>query len=499
MKEKIIQDFCEVLNTFFNETGSLEITRDYFIKKSKFKRKYEKYFTFSELKQKYSKIKDIPLTNKKRFIISSIVANSKNDNNFLNALLRYCLENNAQLLLVPIKGVNKEFNFDKEVIEAWGKYFVKNIDFNSNLRLINAGITANNRNPLYRLKELGHKGYSVIVGACKQRMEIIPSLKTGKTHLIYSTGTVSYPNYKDNITGYLNEENNKLGALVVEVIDDTFFNIRNVQWVNNSFVDLNKRYYFEKVEPVSAAAIVAGDLHISGDEDPEALKILKEQIKFLKTKKLFIHDLASHNSINHHESENSILSARNILTLEEEHKYISNWLKKWTKDIKEVELICVASNHNDWLYQYLANRKTWLYDKINTKYASSLYSIALEGKDPFEYAIKKMIEPDLKIKFLKRSDSYKIGGYELSMHGDKCNGMNKASLKQLEESVGRLICGHSHTPKILDNSYQVGTNTKIPLPYTKGTANNWVHCNASIYDSGHVQLIMSFNGKWKIN
>ena len=327
LKQQIVEDFKNILNKFYQETGSKEITRKYFLKHSKFQRKYEKFYTFLSLKKQANIENDKILLKTKKYIVSSIVAGAKNNEHFLNAMLRYCLKNKAQLLLIPLRGANKELEFDKHVIKNWGKYFISNYDFNSNLKLINTGITANNRNPLYRLKELGHKGYSVIVGACKQRMEIIPSLKTGKTHLVYSTGTVSYPQYKNNITGFLNNQNKKIGGLIVEIIDDKFFNIRNIEWIKDNFIDLNQQYYFNKVKNIEAEAIVAGDLHISGDEDKEALKILKEQIKFLRAKKLFIHDLASHNSINHHESSDLIKTAHNKWSLQEEHKSIRKALQ----------------------------------------------------------------------------------------------------------------------------------------------------------------------------
>lgn len=499
-KEEVVEDYKESLKKHYDKYGSSVMSRDKFLEFSKLKRQYERYFSYHDLTKEYSVEEKLSVLDKskKRYIISSIVAGAKNNEQFLNAMLRYCMKNNAQLLLVPLKGILKSACFSEEVKENWGKYFIKEADFNSNLKLSNLFANANTNNPLYRIKEFAHKGKSLIIGHCKQRMEVIPTIKTGKVHIAYTTGTVSETEYKENLSSFLNSELKKIGALVVEVVDDKLFHIRNVEWIKDSFVDLDKRYYYDKVENVKAEAIVAGDLHISGDEDKVALQALKEQIKTVKANKMFIHDLASHNSINHHENENLFLSSKNIVTLEQEHKYIANWLNEWSKDIKNVEFFVVASNHNDWLYQYLSNRKTWIYDKINTIYANSLCSVIFEGKDPFEFAIKNLLNPSIKIKFLKRTDSIKIAGYELSMHGDKCGVSKFTSLQALKNGVGKLICGHSHSPKILDGVYQVGTNTKIPLPYAYGTVNNWIHANCVVYETGQVQMLMSFDGKWKL-
>ncbi|MCM1260615.1 MAG: hypothetical protein NC222_06630 [Staphylococcus sp.] len=502
-KEEIVNDYKQSLKKYFNIYGFKNMSRDMYNKFTKIGQKaYKKFFNSYQDLVKENREDDeyVELDkSKKRYVISSIIAGSKNNEQFLNALLRYCMYNNAQLLLIPLKGLFKNSSFNPETMQNWSKYFIKEADFNSNLKLNSLFCSANTNNPLYRVKEIAHKGYSLIVGHYKQRMEVIPTLKTGKIHIAYTTGTVSELEHKDNLSSFLNSETKKIGALVVEIENDKLFHIRNIEWINDNFVDLNKRYYYDRVENANAEAIVAGDLHISGDEDNVALNALKEQIKLVKANKMFIHDLASHNSINHHENENLILSSKNIISLEKEHQYISNWFNEWSKDIKNVKFYVVASNHNDWLYQYLSNRKTWIYDKINTMYANKLCGVALEGKDPFEFAIKKNLNKKIKIEFLKRTDSVKIAGYELSMHGDKCGVSKFTSLKQLKNGVGKLICGHSHSPKILDDSFQVGTNTKIPLPYAYGTVNNWIHANCTVYETGQVQMLMSFNGKWKLD
>lgn len=498
MKDEILKEFEEIRNEYYKNTGKDSISRDYYLKKSKFGYKFQKYFLFNEMKELTKlNIKEQKFKSKK-YIISSIVPRAKNNDKFINAMLRYCMINNANLLLVPIKGVNKEVLFTDDVINQYGKYFIGDFTFNSNLKLINTNITANN-NPINRLKKIVHKDYSFIIPSTRQKMEIIPSMKTNKVHLLYSTGTVSIPDYNSNITGFINKENNKLGALIVEVKNDKLFNIRNVNWINNHFIDLNKAYYFDKVIDKNAEAIIAGDLHIGGDESEIALKALKEQIKLLKPNYLFIHDLASHNSINHHSSHNFISMNKlnsNCKTLEDEHKYIANWLNNYTKDIKNVELIIVASNHNEWLNKYLGRRNTWINDNFNVKYANYLVSLALEGLNPFEIAIRRLLRKDIKIKFLTRKDSFKIANYELACHGDIGNGGAQGTLSSLEQSLGKCIIGHSHTPKIGDVGFQVGTNSKLDLNYTSGSGNSWVHANCSIFNSGHVQMIMSFDGKW---
>ena len=495
-KDSIIKEFKTVLNNFQLTTVSNQITRDYYRKHSKYGKVFEKYFTFTELKHTYSV--DLPeiKVNKRRVVISSILPNSEVNEKFVMAMENYCRHNNAQLMLVPIRGVRSEVMFSKEVNKRYGQYFCTQTTFNSNLRLLNTGITANNKNPIRSIKEIGHKNYSIIAASTKQCMEMIPSIHKDKTHLVYLTGTCSNVIYNNNITGHINSENNKLGGLVVEIQDDKIFYIRNIEWINNYFVDLNKAYYCNTVKDISAEAIVAGDLHLSGDEDPDALELLKRELKFLKAKSLFIHDFCSHNTINHHEQENWLKMAKmanRFKNLEEEHNYTANVFNNWAKDISNVNFYVVKSNHDSWLSKYLGNRNLWIRDNCNALYAHKLCGYVLSGLDPFEETMKQKIDRRYKIHFLKHS-SFKIAGIELSLHGDIGNNGGQASLRSIELSAGKCIIGHSHQPKIGFLGIQTGTNTRLDLGYNQG-GSSWHNGNVSLYKDGHRQLLLGINYK----
>lgn len=495
-KDSIIKEFKNILTDFQLETGNNQITRKYYREHTKLGNSFEKYFTFSELKQTFSvDLPEVKLKSKK-VVISSILPNSKVNEQFVAAMENYCEYNNAQLLLVPIRGVRSEVMFDKQTSNRYGKYFCTEATFNSNLRLLNTGITANNKNPIKSIKEVGHKNYSIIAASTKQCMEMIPSIHKDKTHLIYLTGTCSDVIYKNNITGHINSENNKLGGLVIEIKDDNIFYVRNIEWINGYFVDLNKAYYSDKIKNIEAEAIVAGDLHLSGDEDPRALELLKQEIKLLKAKKLFIHDFCSHNTINHHEQDNWIKMARlmsKFKNLEEEHNYTANIFNNWAKDISNVEFYIVKSNHDSWLNKYLGNRNLWIKDNCNALYAHKLCGYSLQDLDPFAETMKTKLNNKLNIYFLNNK-SFKLAGTELSLHGDIGNNGGKASLRSIELSAGKCIIGHSHQPKIGFLGFQTGTNTKLDLGYNIG-GSSWANGNVSLYKDGHRQMLLGINYK----
>lgn len=500
-KEDVIREYKSLLNNFLSTTGSNRITRKYYREHSEFPYLYEKYFSsFDELKKTFSI--DLPerKITKRRVVISSILPNTELYEDFIQAMEKYCLENDAQLLLVPIKGVRGETTFDNQTILRYGNYFCTEATFNENLKLVNTGITANNKNPLVSIKELGHKEYSTIVASTKQCMEMIPSINKGKTHLIYLTGTCSKPIYNKNITGTINSNNNKVGGLVVEIENDRIFYIRNIEWINNYFVDLNKAYYKDKIEDIQAEAIVAGDFHLSGDEDPKALDLLEREIALLRAKRLIIHDFCSHNTINHHEQDNWIKMAKltsKFHSLQDEHKYTANTFNHFARNLKDVEFIVVKSNHDRWLHKYLGNRILWIRDNCNAFYAHTLCGYALQGLDPFEATMRNYLNPNLKIKFLQNDETYRIADTELSLHGDIGNNGGPATLRSIELSSGKCIIGHSHQPRVGFYGMQAGTCTKMDLGYNSG-GSSWHNGNVSLYKDSHKQMLLGVNYKISI-
>ena len=501
-KEDVIKEYKSLLNNFLSTTGSNRITRKYYREHSEFPYLYEKYFsTFDELKKSFSI--DLPerKITKRRIIISSILPNSELYQDFIQAMENYCINNDAQLLLAPIKGVRGETSFSEDVILRYGNYFCTEATFNENLKLVNAGITANNKNPLVSIKELGHKEYSTIVASTKQCMEMVPSINKGKTHLIYTTGTCSKAIYNKNITGTINDNNNKIGGLVVEIENDRIFYIRNIEWINGYFVDLNKAYYKDKIENIEAEALVAGDLHLSGDEDPKALELLEKEIALLKVKRVVLHDLCSHNTINHHEQDNWIKMTKlmqKFHSLQDEHKYTAERFNYFAKNLKNVEFIVVKSNHDRWLHKYLGNRSLWIRDNCNAFYAHTLCGYALQGLDPFEATMRSLLNPNIKITFLQNGEIYKVADTELSLHGDIGNNGGPATLRSIELSAGKCIIGHSHQPRVGFYGMQVGTNTRMDLSYNATGGSSWHNGNVALYKDSHKQMLLGVNYKIKI-
>ena len=61
----------------------------------------------------------------------------------------------------------------------------------------------------------------------------------------------------------------------------------------------------------------------------------------------------------------------------------------------------------------------------------------------------------------------------------------------------KTIIGHSHTPRIVDGCYQVGTSSRLGLDYNIGPPQTWLHCHCVVYASGKRSLLIMVNGKVK--
>lgn len=430
--------------------------------------------------------------NGKRFIVSAVVEGAPINEDFLNAMELYAKKNNARLLLFWMKGVYRQDHFVQEEITKLEPYLITGFKFNNNLEARDFLIHPAQMLPLTGLDRFGSKKTSLIVASTKQMMTSVPRPKSDIAHVIWTTGTISVPKYSKTRAGELAKQDNTLGALVVEIESDEIFYIRNVEWINDCFVDLGNAYYKNKVKKMSTEAMVWGDLHL-GEECPNALNSSIKQANFFKPKKLFIHDLVSFNSISHHNFNKYLTKTfvkEKINTLAKELEYTKDKLD-WINKSVDSDLVIVQSNHDDFLYKYCDSGE-FIKDTPNAILGAKCFIKYEMGINPIEDYMKLN-----DITFLKRDQSYKIKGIECGIHGHNGANGSKGSPSVFRKSYDKIIVGHSHSPKILNDVYYVGTLSRLTLSYNKGNS-SWLHANSVIYENGGRQLIIWVNGNWRM-
>jgi hypothetical protein len=436
----------------------------------------------------------------------------------IESLEAFCEHNEGELNILSMVGMSLDetkldkFFDDKKVLY---KMKDKNCALNHNIRISDMVEPPQNIQIPTTRDRFIQRDQSVIMAHSKQSLRCVPASNCDFPKLLVTTGSCTHPNYNINRESSAGNRradiayrDHKYGAVVVEIIDDTSYNVRHLPAQKNGvFVDMGLKYDGKKSsKKIGIEALVLGDLHV-GDTDKETMQANYEMIDYFKPKRLFIHDLVNAYSVNHHEADDRILRAikaqRGELNLKEELEKCYLELKELSKAMGKREINIVSSNHDNFIYRYLSKRD-FADDSHNAKLAAELFAKALEYEDAAE-AANKIVEIGIKkigklppnIHFLPLEQDYRVWGYQLASHGHMGHSGGRGSTKTQELCHGKSITGHAHSPEILRDAIVVGTSTKLDLAYTRGQGSKWLAANAVLYEGGFVQLISIINGKWR--
>ena len=427
----------------------------------------------------------------KKYIVSSIVEGAPINYSFLEAMELYARENNANLILLWMRGVYKGDHFSLSDLDKVRPYLTSEIRFNTKLIAKAFLIHPAHKYPVSGLEQYAQDNDSLICASTKQCLELVARPRGKVPHMIHTTGTVSVPKYSKTRVGCIAEQDNKLGALVIEIQDSKNFFVRQVQWIDNGFVDLGIKYTKSTSEKVSCEAMVLGDLHLT-EEDPIALKNTYTQFDFFKPKNIFIHDVLSNNSINHHEKDNCVFKCtlpERFNSLDKEFAYGKEKLKELKNKANGANIFIVPSNHDDFISKF-CNEGMFLKDPRNAVIGAKCFIELVKHKNPLEVFCN--VDG---ITYLPKDSTYKIEDWEMAEHGHLGINGSRGSARSFMKSHNKVIIGHSHTPKIIGNVWQVGTLSKLSLSYTTG-ASSWMHANCVVYKGGYIQMLIFIGEKW---
>ena len=456
-------------------------------------------FNDSTLKQLKKKIRG-----KKRFVISSVLESpAPVFEPFLKSIQNYCKVNNAELLL--FSSDSKYGNIDPIVPQESIIFGDDDIKLNNNLFLSTIKLSPKQIDPSTGLIRLARNNGSFIFGSPKQRLVYKPTgMNNNKIPTcLMTTGSISKPHYEgkkyiQKRTDKLAELDHIVGAVVVEIEDNNHFHFRQIQSDNSGgFFDVDKYYLKDKVTSKNASALVLGDWH-SGETSPIVREATYELQKQIKADHAVIHDGFDGKSINHHEANNivqkSIRAKNNELSLEDELINYANDLNELCEHFKDVVL--VKSNHDDFLNRYLQNG-TYIADPQNHYISLTLAKWLIEGKDPLQEYITPLLKKPKNVIWLELDEEFYIEDVLVSEHGHIGANGSRGSISNIEKTTFKATIGHSHTPQILRQIFQVGTSTGLRQSYNKG-ASSWANTHNIIYQGGSRTLINIIKGKFRI-
>jgi len=432
----------------------------------------------------------------KKYFVSSIIPNSKVNETFWKTILKYCEYNNAQPVLLVMRGVNSDDSFSENDIETYSKYFATEFSFNTNLIAKDFMLSPQQILPLTGLQRYGGKKNSIIVAHSKQMLFTIPKQYNNSPHIVLSTGTISTPIYSNTRQGQIAKEDNCLAGWSIEVKDDKVFHQRAIRFDGKGFQDVNKYYTSDKVEEKNVNSLII-EPHI-GVESIEAVGVFEEVIDICKPKSIFIHDSFDALSINPHIKNKNGIRVRvggHQESLKKELDYFGKFLEKWQEQYPTIDFYHVHSNHNYFVNRYLEEGE-FVKDKENIKLGAELFLYMVNDLNPIEEYIKKNFKVSHHT-FLKKGQSFLVKGCEMNTHGHVGSNGSKGSFRGIETAYNNAVIGHSHSYNIWRDVLQIPCLCELQQLYNMDGASSWLQGNGILFDNGKKQALVYVNGEWK--
>jgi len=440
------------------------------------------------------------------WVVTAAQNNSPVDEAFLKALLVYCEEHRAELIIRKIR-----YGTSKEWCASLHPYLVDDEIELHGVVIPDVRISATTANPLTGLDSRSGVKHAVY-GATKLAMKTIATPMERLPKILYSTGCVTEPNYSQTKAGNLADFHHSMSAIIIEqdVKKRTF--IRSVTWDGECFIDIDTMYTQEDWFPAAPwLALVTGDEH-AWFVDPKvkaATYMNSDSMVCVGRPEVVVrHDVLDCYSVSHHHEGNGVI---------QRNKAIFGWgdLRKELDDtleyIRETSTedftnLIVSSNHNDHLTQWLARgergvtpENALLYHELMVKVLRSAerYETGVSTINPFEAYAEEYFRPEeVSIEFLSPRKGYMIHDIDVSQHGH--NGPNgvRGSLTNLSKIGIKTVIGHSHSPGIMGGCWQVGTSSRYDLEYLKGPS-SWLQAHCVIHANGKRQMLPIIDGKWR--
>lgn len=448
---------------------------------------------------------------KKRFLITTAVAEAEAHQGFLNAMNVYSETNDAQVVIMPCESITNSFEnrtatFDKVFSAEKYMFVTEDTPLNDNISLCSIQVSAKQIKPITGMLRIGSREGSYVFASPKQFLEYIPSGNSrDKNYSIMTPGACTLPKYYtekfvSKRLSYIADYDHTMGAIIVELDGKNHFHFRQIQAdQDGSFIDLGKMYHHDGKITQVETNIVFGDLH-GIHHDPKAVNAM---LKFVKSSKLkigsvYLHDIFDGYSISHHIkdiAEKQTRSINNKNKLSDELVETFNLVKHIESSTKPSKVVVVKSNHDEFLTRYLSSGR-YVEDPENHYLSLKIATAQFEGED----VIKRGFESVGKTvpnswEFLGRGDTSEIGGVECGSHGDLGLNGARASLNSLEKVYGDCVIGHNHSAAIQRGVFRVGTMTLLDMGYNRGPS-SWTQTNCLVYGNGQRQLVNFINGKY---
>lgn len=466
-------------------------------------RQYRKIFNGSSLlinSVSYQEAVKRELPSKKVYFLTSAQNSTPVNKNLLKNMEVYAEKLDAAIGVIAMRYRNpnlydeglKDNYWDKEIEEY---LIASRYSLHKNMVIgADVFIPYTTKYPL-RVAENLSRDFSFIVGHPKQDMMSVPVLNGSPEKKLYSTGSITVPeNYSQTMAGSEAQKEHKMGFLIV-IVDGDNVVVRNVEADRKgNFQDILVKVENGKIkeEVGKVKAFVAGDLH-STLEDERVLEKTREIIKLVKPENLVLHDVLSAESISYFTRTDIFrqleLKDKGLLSLEKEIDLSLKMIGSFLGDVGRV--VIPRANHHNFIDIWLT-REDWKKDINNARIYLRLASIkgakgANLEKGIYAALVDHAFDSD-KVLTLGYDESFRVGGIELSQHGDKGSDGRRGSVVQYRKTGIPHIVGHAHSARKEGDIMVVGVTTKKRLGYNQGYS-GWSHLHSIITENNKIQYI----------
>jgi hypothetical protein len=447
----------------------------------------------SLIETEFSAAKLHTLKESKRYLISSAQNGSPVNVDFLHNMEAYAKFINAQIGIIATRYKNPTSRFRDE--DVWAAevqpYLTANRQFlhKDLLLLADLKVQATSPNPTNGIELFGDNA-SVIVGAPRIEMRVVPILPTQTQKFLYSTGTTTVPNFTDSVAGGKAGAHHSYGFVIVEIESDEIVHIRSVSASEDgSFNDLIYRVENAEVTSETIDTFVWGDSHFAQKEQ-RVTDAFRKLCSDLQIQTSVLHDVWDSQSLNIHNEKDPITQHKLMAEGKDDlRKELSQMYEEldWFEQNMNHTLV-ISSNHDDMLDRAM-KYSDWKHNMKNAIIFLEMLQLTLSGKAK-DGIIPYYINNKYKnIEALGLNDSYVKYGIELAIHGHKGPNGSRGSAQSFSRLSQKTIVGHSHSPSIRWGCYQVGISCGMDHGYNHGLS-GWAYAGVTLNKHGKRQMIV---------
>jgi len=441
-----------------------------------------------------------------RLLVTSAQHNTPVHEGFFNSLKQAAKHFKCEIAVIPSHYKNITL-FSKSDKKEWHSdiepYLVKtDVNFGGVKVKSDVRINATTLNPLSGKSAHGH-GKWLVFGHPQVMCEPVASPNAMRPNKLFTTGSITIPNYSQTNDGMKAEFHHVLGALIIERTKNGTCFVRQLNADDDgSFYDLDVKFTPKGVtKGHRILSIVTGDEHVKFNTVEKVTYGKAGIVETLQPKFIVRHDVLDGYAGSHHHDRDPVLQ------FAKHHNGDNDYRRELDECIafinrttpKTSKTLIVPSNHHDHLKKYLSKADANL-DHQNSLFISEMQlamrkaALAGENSDPFYlYAAPRL---SCKCEFLDRNKPYLIGDVDHSQHFDVGTNGSRGSARGLAKTTYKMSGGHSHGARIYQGVFQAGTSTGR-LDYENGLSD---HSNTHIiqYSNSKRTLLDILDGKWRL-